>query len=101
VTDPLPRPELATGSIDVAGQPVTFRSLSRTEALQLHTFAADPDGAEDFLIATACGLSIEYVHEWRAAVDWDVVGPLVDAIIELSGLTDMPVAAGGAAGPKA
>lgn len=85
----LPRPTLPVGSIDLAGTVVEYRSLSRSQAIQLETFRADPDGAEDWIISCGLGITQAEAHDWRDAVQLELVGPLIDAILEISGLTDI------------
>jgi hypothetical protein len=84
----LPRPALPTGSIELGGARVEYRSLSRAQALELNSYKGREDEAEDFMLACGLDCSMDDAHAWRAAVSFEVGGQLLDAIIELSGLTD-------------
>lgn len=92
----LPRPTLPTGTIVLAGTSVDYRSLSRHQAITLNTFKGDPDGAEDYIVACGLGVSIQEAHDWRDNVSLETAGPLIDAILDISGLTDQ----GDGADPK-
>jgi hypothetical protein len=85
---PLPKVELATGAVQIAGETVSFHALSRSAAVQLASYQNDPDEGEVFIIAEATGETMDDVRAWRRSVDVDTVGPLVDAIVALSGLSD-------------
>lgn len=84
----LPKVALPTGSVAVGGETVEFHSLTRHQALQLHTYEGREDEAEDFMLACATDVSIEDARAWRDSVDMETAGVLIDAIIELSGLTE-------------
>jgi hypothetical protein len=83
---PLPSPALARGSIEVGGVTVEYRSLSRVEALKLASFGRDEDGAEDYMLACALDIPVTEAHAWREAVDLATSQPLIEAIVEVSGL---------------
>lgn len=87
----LPKIGLPTGEVEVGGVTVTFRSLSRTESLKVSTqYRGKADDAENFIIAKGCGVTEEEAAEWRNSGSAKEVGELVDAIIYLSGLADIP-----------
>lgn len=87
----LPAVPLSTSTLTIGGTDVTIHALTRTQALELNAYQGREDEAEDALIAWATDCSTEEAHAWRQAVSWDTAGQLVDAIIELSGLTQQPV----------
>jgi hypothetical protein len=83
----LPVIPLATRTVVLAGHEVTVRALSRAETIKLPTeFRGRPDDAEDFMVAQATGVSIGDAAAWRAATHPDLVGELIEAIADLSGL---------------
>jgi hypothetical protein len=84
----LPRPVLPTGSIELGGVRVEYRSLTRSQSLQLNDYKGREGEAEDFMLSCGLGCSVAEAHEWRGAVSFEVAGQLLDAIIELSGLTE-------------
>lgn len=82
----LPLSPLATGTVDIGGQTVEFRSLSRAEALKLNGYRGREDEAEVFIIASATGASEDEAQAWRESVDVATAGLLIDGILILSGL---------------
>lgn len=83
----LPSVPLPTDTIDINGQEVRFRSLSRAETLKLTTqFKDDPDSAEIFVLACGTGVSLDQAKQWRDETDPTTAGKLVDGIIILTGL---------------
>ena len=84
----LPAVALPTGTVEVAGVAVAVRGLSRSEAIQLSTLGSDLEAAENFLLATGTGVTAEEAKAWRDSTPPEVVGPVVDRIVELSGLGD-------------
>lgn len=78
---PLPR-----GSVEIAGELVTFRSLSRSEALHMQTFRGREDEAEIHLLVCGTGVTSDEAKAWRDSVDTETAGILIDAIINVSGL---------------
>jgi hypothetical protein len=84
----LPKVALPTSSVEIGGETVEYRSLSRSEVLKIQAFAGREDEAEDFIVACGTGVSIEEAHEWRESIDAMTAGPLIDGIILLSGLVD-------------
>lgn len=65
---------------------VTYHSLSRSQAMHVHSFVGREDEAEDYIVACGTDQSVEDVHAWRDSVHLSVAGELVDAIILISGL---------------
>lgn len=90
----LPQIALPTGEVEIDGHSISFRSLSRSEALRLGEYVGREDEAEDFLVSCGIDISIEEAHEWRQRTDPITGGLLVNAIIELSGLSDNAVPKG-------
>lgn len=86
--DKLPVVTLPRKEIEIAGTTISYRSLSRSEALKVTTgFGEDHvDEAETFILA--CGIDISEVEakQWRDTTDPITVGLIVDAIIVLTGL---------------
>lgn len=90
----LPTKALPTGSIDIAGTSVAYRSLSRAEALQMQSFKGREDEAEVFLLVHGTGCSDEEARAFRDNNDTETAGLLIDAIIVISGLTKAATADG-------
>jgi len=90
----LPKIALPSSSIELGGERVEFHSLSRSQALKLHDYKGREDEAEDFMLACALDIEAEEAHAWRDSTDTETAGKLIDAIIELSGLTDPKEKAG-------
>jgi hypothetical protein len=74
--------------VDVGGEKVEVRGLSRWEAIELRELASQKGlaDAEVFAIARACGVSDEDANAWMNAVSPDVADVIMTAIMELSGL---------------
>lgn len=84
----LPIIPLPTNTVTVGGAEVTFRALSRREAMRLMTeFQGRPDDAEAFLVSCGCGVSIEEANEWRENTDPILAGKVIDGIVLLTGLS--------------
>jgi hypothetical protein len=88
----LPIVPLGTGSVEIGGVPVAIKSLSRADALQLNGFKGREDEAEVFVVMRGTGCTDEEAKAFREGNDTDTAGILIDAILELSGLTDSPKA---------
>lgn len=84
----LPEIALPKTMVEVGGQSVEVRGLSRSEAMSLAKFKDDPDAAEDFILSCATGETLADIASWRAATPADAVGELIDAVLTLSGLTE-------------
>jgi hypothetical protein len=85
----LPEAPQRTGSVEVAGTPVSIRSLSRAEALELRALADQPDAdrlGEVLLISRGTGVPEDEVAAWWDASDAGDVQTLVAAIAALSRL---------------
>jgi len=83
----LPVGQLAKGSVNVNGQVVEYRSLSRKEVLKCGTaYKDDIDGAENFILVCGTGCTEEEAIAFRENTDPTEAGKLIDGIIYLSGL---------------
>jgi hypothetical protein len=83
---PLPISPLATGSVEIGGQTVGYRSLSRAEALKLNDYQGRADDAELFLLVTSTGCTEDEARAFREGNDLKTAGLLIDGILILSGL---------------
>lgn len=83
----LPVVPLDTGTVEVGGQQVHIRSLSRAEVTELAGFGDDAGGAEVFVISRATGESEADAAEWRKTVSAKTADVLLKAVRDLSGLT--------------
>jgi hypothetical protein len=80
-------PAVETFEVEVLGQTVNVRPLTRTEALSLTGEGPlDVAEAESKIIAYATNTPLEDVRAWLAAVPAGAVQPLVERITEVSGL---------------
>lgn len=87
---PLPLSPLATGSVDINGTSVEFRSMSRAETLKLRDYEGQTGEAEAYIVSTSTGVSIEEARMWFEGIDTPTGAMLVDAILVLSGLKNPP-----------
>lgn len=88
----LPISQLPTTEIEINGETIKIRALSRREAFKLAEFKDDPDAGEAFILSCATGDSIEAANYFRDNSDTDTVGKLIDAVIDFSGLATKPEA---------
>ena len=84
----LPDVPLPTGSVTIGGTDVPIRSLARSEVLRIRSFVGAEDDAEPFIVACGTGCTPEEATAWLGAVELDVGGVLVEAILALTGLLD-------------
>ena len=84
----LPIIPLPSSTVEVNGSPVTFRSLSRSEALQLQGFRGREDEAEALILQWATGATPEEAQAFREGTMTAEAGKLVDAILIFSGLAE-------------
>lgn len=84
----LPSIPLPKDIVEVGGDKVEVRGLSRAEVIKLQTFNGDMDAVENFVLSCGTGVSEDEAKEWRGAVPADEAGNLIDRIVELSGLTE-------------
>lgn len=88
----LPVIGLPTSTEEVGGMTVTFRSLSRSEALKFTTeFRGKADEAETYLLACGMGISLEEAQQWRETTPPAEAGKVIDGIVYLSGLATRAV----------
>ena len=84
---PLPSRPLPTDEVEVNGEFVRFRSLSRAEALKLQDYRGREDEAEAFILAAALGdVSVDEAMAWRETTTTLESSKLIDAILVFSGL---------------
>ena len=86
----LPTVPLARSSIEIGGEAVEFRSLSRSEVIELGEMTGDAGTAEVYVLARACGITEAEAQAWRDEVDATTAGDLLAAIREVSGLGNRP-----------
>lgn len=87
----LPVISSGTAEIEIDGQTVTLRSLTRGEVLAIGEFEDDLPEVEARMLAYATDTPLEDAKSWYASVPQWAVGPLIEKIAELSGVeTDRP-----------
>lgn len=91
---PLPIKPLPTDELEINGQRVEYRSLSRAQALKVHEFVGREDEAEVYLLMCGTGCTEEEARAFREGNDAETAGLLIDAIIVISGLTKRTQAIG-------
>ncbi len=75
-------------SVTIKGQDIPFRALSRSEGVRLTSWdKADADGAEVWLVVTACDVPEEEAKAFLTGTDLTAGTELLTAILELSGLS--------------
>lgn len=86
----LPVVALPTETIEVNGESITIRGLSRGEVIQIGTVGAkDMVEGECLALAAALGAPIDDVRAWYATAPFPVVQLLAGKIAELSGLDNL------------
>src|SRR5262245_51633579 len=83
----LPRPTLPNGTIEIEGERVEYRSLSRAQAIELNNYQGRPNEGEDWILACGLDITVDEARAWREAVTTEVGGHLLEAIIDISGLS--------------
>lgn len=82
----LPSVPLPSTEVEIGGQKIQVRSLSRKDLVHLaSTLKDDPDSQENFSIAVATGVTLEDAAKWRETTGFAEVQKLLDAIVEVSG----------------
>jgi hypothetical protein len=89
---PLPIVPLASGTVTIGGVAVPYHSLSRAQALQLNGYKGREDDAEILILAGGTGCTDDEARAFREGNDTATAGLLIDAILEISGLTNSPKA---------
>ncbi len=84
----LPVIPLPSSSVEVNGTEVRFRSLSRSEALELKELRGDLAAAEVLIISKATGSTEEEAQTFREGTPTMEAGKLIDAILVFSGLAE-------------
>lgn len=83
---PLPLIPLPTTTVEVGGQQIPIRSLSRGERLALAELELDTRGVEAFIVARSTDVDDATALAWLASVTADVADSLISATMEWSGL---------------
>jgi len=84
----LPIIPLPSSSVEVNGTAVTFRSLSRAEALSLQDYRGREDEAEALILQWATGCTADEAQAFRDSTMTEEAGKLIDAILIFSGLAE-------------
>lgn len=83
----LPVKAPATDTVDLDGEKVEVRGLTRAEVIRLGSaYTNDADAAEVYLVACGTGVTEAEATEWRDATDAMSAGLVIDRIGELTGL---------------
>lgn len=87
-------PDIARASAVVeldGGHAVTVRGLSRGESLQISRLSTEEDvlEMEVAIIAFGTDTPIEDARAWHRSVPFQAVQPVIDRIVELSGLNGL------------
>jgi hypothetical protein len=82
----LPKIPLPTGAVDVGGQTVIIRGLSRTEYLAVGRFGRDGfEDGEALILSAGTGVTVDEAKTWLNTTDPQTAGTVLDAIVALSG----------------
>jgi hypothetical protein len=95
----LPVKALPSETLDIEGQKVLVRGLSRTEAMHFTTGFTEEampgvlveeraNAAEVYLLVKGVGVTEAEAEEWRNTTDLETVGFIVEKVVELSALID-------------
>lgn len=83
----LPVGQLAKGKIEINGEVVEIRSLSRREAVKIATdYSDDADGGEVFILMCGTGCTEDEAVAFRDNTDPMVAAKLIEGIARLSGI---------------
>jgi hypothetical protein len=82
----LPIAPLATATLEIGGEIVEYRSMSRAQALKLNGLKGREDEAEILILTSGTGCTEDEAQAFREGNDTDTAGLLIDSIIRLSGL---------------
>lgn len=84
----LPVIPLPTAEVEVDGQMVAVRGLSRAAAIRLSTqfTEATADDAEVFVLAQGTGVTEEEARQWLGSTDVETAAIVLNKIVELSAL---------------
>jgi hypothetical protein len=83
---PLPVKPLGTATVEIAGEVVEYRSMSRAQALKLNALKGREDEAEVLILMSGTGCTEDEAKAFREGNDTDTAGLLIDGILVLSGL---------------
>lgn len=85
----LPKIELPFRKIDVCGNELTIKGLTRAQIHEMRGVDAnDLNAVESRCLAYAIGCTFEEASTWLAETPADVAGKVMDEIFDLSGLAD-------------
>jgi len=85
----LPNLPLRKRTIDVGGETVSVRGLSRAEAVQATALlATSVEEMEIFIISVVFGVEIDEAADWYASASQGGAGVILDAVADLSGLDE-------------
>jgi hypothetical protein len=83
----LPIPVLRTRTVTVEGDEYRIQALTRKQAMALQAFADTPEAGEVYLLAKGLNVPEAEVDAWREVADFATVEIVLEAIVELSGLS--------------
>lgn len=86
----LPRIELPTDTVNVGGEEIAVRGLSRKEVLSLSKHTADPEKADVLAVSWGCNVSEQDAEEWLDCSPSGITIEVISKIMELSGMGDIP-----------
>ena len=84
----LPQFSIPTDMLDIEGQTLTLRGLTRGEIIKLKNFEDEIEG-EIWTLATGLELPLDEVRAWYDKAPTMIVQKIVKKIVELSGLDDL------------
>ncbi len=83
----LPKPKVRTGSVDIDGEPLELRGLTRGEFLQVGKAAeAEPETADPTMFAFAASVSYDEAKAWLDEAPIEATISVMEKCLELSGL---------------
>lgn len=82
---PLPKPALATSTLQLGEVTVEIRSLTASQAMHVNEIASEAQRAV-WMLACGFGISEEEASDWFDAVSFELATAALVAIVELSGL---------------
>lgn len=83
----LPQVAVRRETVEIAGEKVEIRALTRAEAVRVKQLVEkDLAAGERFIIQCATDSAASEVEEWYKAVEAGVVDALIDAAVKLSGI---------------
>ena len=83
----LPNVPLPTDTVDINGESVPIKSLSRDAVLRLSNMGDDAGGAEIMMLSLGTGVTEAEAKAWRETTDAPTADKLLQAIARLSGIS--------------